>query len=275
MFHVDKWYLDVITDRGTAVILYAARVEWGRLHVDYASVLRASKAGEPQEASTIRHVEQPRIRGNLLAWRNAPLDVDGEWQREARPIRRTLASGSDGDIRWTCQMPRARARVRCGDQRFEGLGYVERLDLTIPPSKLPFRALRWGRHVSSAHSLIWIDWAGDRDRRWIWLDGEEQRAALLSGGVPSGLTSGAALYLRDRRDVRDRPVLAVLDALPRALARRVAGGIAGMHEHKMVSQSSIVIGGVEVDEGWSLHEVVTRPEARGSRSSELREARMP
>ena len=258
MFHVDKWYLDVTTDRGSAVILYAARVEWGRLRVDYASVLRVSSAGNRRERSTIRHVDRPRLRGGVLTWRNGPLGVDGEWQREAPPIRRTLASGPDGVIRWTCHMPKARVRVRCGGEWFEGLGYVERLDVTIPPSKLPFRTLRWGRHLSAHHSLVWIDWAGRSDRRWVWLDGEEQRAAALCGDAPAGLTGGAALCLHDRRDVRDRHVLAALGVLPRALTHRVAGGIGGMHERKMVSRSSIVVGAAAVDDGWALYEVVTR-----------------
>jgi hypothetical protein len=266
MFHVDKWYFDAIDDRGAVIVVYSARVEWGRLHVDYASVLRVSEGGDRREASTVRLVDRPRLRGDVLTWCSEPLAVDGEWHRQADPIRRTLASGPEGAIQWTCHMPRARASIHVGDAAFEGLGYVERLHLTLPLSKLPFRTLRWGRHVSTRHSLIWIDWAGGTDRRWVWLDGEEQRAPALSGDAPSELPNGATLRLRDRRDVCDRPVLAALGLLPPALTRRVAGGIAGMHEHKMVSRSSIVVDGGAVDDGWSLYEVVTKPEIRGSRS---------
>jgi hypothetical protein len=39
-----------------------------------------------------------------------------------------------------------------------------------------------------------------------------------------------------------------------------------MHEHKMVSRSSVVVNGGAVDDGWSLYEVVTKPEFRSSRS---------
>ena len=266
MFHVDKWYFDAIDDRGAVIIVYSARLEWGRLHVDYASVLRVSEGGDRREASTMRLVDRPRLRGDVLTWCSEPLAVDGEWHRLADPIRRTLASGPEGAIKWTCHMPRARATIHVGEDEVEGLGYVERLHLTLPLSKLPFRTLRWGRHVSTRHSLIWIDWAGDSDRRWIWLDGEEQRATALSGDAPSELPNGAALWLRDRRDVQNRPVLAALGLLPPALTRRVAGGIGGMHEHKMVSRSSIVVNGGAVDDGWSLYEVVTTPEVRASKS---------
>ena len=268
MFHVDKWYLDAIDDRGAVIIVYSARVEWGGLHVDYASVLRVSETGDRREASTVRLVDRPRLRGDVLTWCSEPLAVDGEWRRLADPIRRTLASGPEGAIRWTCHMPRARATIHSGGGRFEGLGYVERLHVTLPLSRLPFHTLRWGRHVSPQHSLIWIDWTGRGDRRWIWLDGEEQRAATLSDDVPSGLGNGATLLVRDRRDVQDRPVVAALERLPGALTRRIAGGIAGMHEHKMVSRSSILVNGNAAEDGWSLYETVTRGEARGTRGED-------
>lgn len=257
MFRLLKWYLDVITDQGTVLILYAARVHWGRVRVGYASVLHASDVGPPREEGTIRRVEQPRLRGDVLTWQNEPLGICGRWQRDAPPIRRTLARGPDGAIRWTCHMPRARATVQCGDVAISGLGYVESLRLTIPPSKLPFRTLRWGRHVSLQHSLIWIDWAGGDDRRWVWLDGEEQPAATLTDAALSGLTGGGELRLHGAREVRDRQVLGSLTDVAPALTRRIAGGIAGMHEHKQVSRSSIVRGGQALDHGWALHEVVT------------------
>lgn len=258
MFHLLKWYLDVIADEGTVLILYSARVRWGGLRVDYASVLHAPPNGPPREQGTIRHVQHPRLRDGTLTWHNDPLGVHGTWERQAPPIRRTLARGPDGAVRWTCHMPRAHVTVQCRDEGFSGLGYVECLRLTCPPSKLPFHTLRWGRHVSSDHSLVWIDWAGSHDQRWIWFDGEEQPAATLAGDTLSGLADGEALVLHDARDVRDRRVLRSLPGFSPALARRIAGGIARLHEHKQVSRSSIVRAGKELDQGWTLHELVRR-----------------
>jgi hypothetical protein len=48
----------------------------------------------------------------------------------------------------------------------------------------------------------------------------------------------------------------VADVLP-ALARRVAGPLAGMREHKEVARSSIVTAGRALDDGWTVREVVT------------------
>jgi hypothetical protein len=258
LFHLLKWYLDLVTDQGTVLILYSARIRWGRLRVGYGSLLHADQGMPEREASTIRRVEQPRLRAGVVTWQSAPLEVRGRWIGDAPPICRTLASGADGAIEWTCHMPRARASVLCGDRELTGLGYVESLDLTIPPSALPFRTLRWGRHVSSDHSVVWIDWIGQNTRRWIWLDGEEQPAATVEDSGIAGLAGEAALRLNGARDVRNRPVLASLTGISPSLLRRVAGGVAGMHEHKWLSRSSIVRAGQPLDRGWTLHEVVTR-----------------
>jgi hypothetical protein len=36
MFRLHKWYLDVVTDTGDVLILYAGTVEWGRIVFDMA-----------------------------------------------------------------------------------------------------------------------------------------------------------------------------------------------------------------------------------------------
>ena len=257
MFRLHKWYLDVVTDQGIALILYSARVEWGRLALDYASVLHCAD-GPLRESRTVHRVEHPQRRGNSLLWRNAPLQIEGRWDRDARAIRRTLLKGPDGAIRWTCHMPRARATVRCGNQQIAGLGYVESLDLTVSPAKLPFHTLRWGRHLSREHALVWIDWTGDTAHRWVWLDGHEQSHATFAHDVPSCIAEGTTLQLSNTRDVHNRPVIGALDGLPSMITRRIAGGLGRMHEHKQVSQSAILAGGCVLDSGWSLHEVVTR-----------------
>ena len=41
MFKLSKWYLDVITEDGSAFIGYAARLEWGPLRVAYGATLLA------------------------------------------------------------------------------------------------------------------------------------------------------------------------------------------------------------------------------------------
>jgi hypothetical protein len=257
MFRLVKWYLDVMADDGSAAIVYAAWMDWGRMHISYASVLQSPSSGPSLEAATIRGVERPRRAGSSLAWTNAPLRVRGRWHAEEPPIRQTLARNPSGVIQWQCHMPRARAAVQCGDVTVAGLGYIESLRITIPLSQLTSRTLRWGHYASDRHSVVWIDWTGADERRWVWLDGQEQPGATLKDSVLSGLEGGDVLDLSDSRDVLDRQVLATVGGVLPVLGRRLVGPLADMHERKRLSRSALVRAGQPVDRGWALHEVVT------------------
>ena len=257
MFMLDKWYLDVVTNGGDVAILYAARLRWGALRVGYASAIEDAPGGTHRETGTVRGVEPPRRDDDSLTWESRALAVAGRWQPDAPALRRTLASTADGVIRWTCHVPRARASVRIGGCLYEGLGYGERMRLTIPASKLPFDTLRWGRHLSDRHVLVWIDWRGAEPRSWVWLDGGRQPEAVVTDTGISGLAGGAELRMGDGRDVVDRDVVDTFTNLLPALARRLAGPLASMHEHKRVEQSWIVRAGQRLDHGWTLRELVT------------------
>jgi len=257
MFLLDKWYLDLVTSRGDTAIAYAGRLRWGAIRAAFASVLVDTCDGRHRETKTVRGVESPRRQGNDLVWNNRVLHANGRWCRDAAPLRRTLASTPDGSIRWTCLMPRALASVQIGDATYTGFGYVERLRLTMPPGTLPFRALRWGRHLSERHALVWIDWCDAGRHRWVWLDGSEQRDAVVSETGVAGLAGGAELCVEATRAIVSADVIGRLsDVLP-TVARRLAGPLGRMREHKEVGRSSIVSAGQPADHGWTVREVVT------------------
>ena len=256
MFLLDKWYCDVVTDQGSGAILYAARLRWGPFRVGYAAFLCLADGTAPREQATRRHVVLPERDGDVATWSNRSLHIEGRWWRDAPPVERRLAEGPDGTIEWMCHMPRARASVHIGDAQLAGLGYVERLRLSIPPWKLPFRTLRWGRYLSSRHWLVWIDWDGSHSRRWAWLDGVEQPGAAFSADGLVGLDDDRQLVHEEGRDIRDQPVLATLRGPLPALARRLAGALERSHEHKRLAHGSILQAGRPVDRGWSVYEEV-------------------
>ena len=257
MFLLDKWYLDVVTDGGDVAILYAARLRWGALRAAYASTIEDARRATRREAHTIRGVEPARRGAGALTWRNRALDVDGRWQRGVRPIRRTLASSPVGEIRWSCHVPSGRANVHIGASAYDGIGYAERLRLTIRPWTLPFHSLRWGRHASDRRSVVWIDWRGAERRSWVWLDGREQPNAVVTDAGVSGLDDGVELCVGNGRDVVDRRVLAAFADLLPGIARRAAGPLADMHERKRVEPSTVVRAGRPLDRGWTVRELVT------------------
>jgi hypothetical protein len=102
---------------------------------------------------------------------------------------------------------------------------------------------------------VWIDWTGRSRRHWIWIDGVADAGARLT---PSGLVTGSGLTIgwASTRDLRNQPVLAMLTERLPAVARRFAGRLDRMHEHKMLSEAALVRGGTVIERGWAVHEVV-------------------
>jgi hypothetical protein len=258
MFRLEKWYLDLVTDDGTAVVGYAAELVWRVIRLRYASLLVCDPATAPAEVTSLREGPSPEFTEGRLRWTSDALRVRGEWLGLDAPIERTLLSSPAGAIEWSCLVPRARAAVETASARYEGLGYAERLRLTLPPWAFPFRTLRWGRHLSNRHALVWIEWDGDPVMRVAWLDGEPQpMARVVTSGV-TGLARHRELRWHSSRDLSRRAVEAVAARAAPALAARLAGRLATMQEHKQLSRSSLVdADGSAVDTGWAIHEVVT------------------
>lgn len=256
MFELDKWYLDLVTAEGTAVVLYSARLRWGAMRVGYAGRI-VCRDGRTEESSTVREAPPPRFDGSTLTWSNRQLAVAGVWQRQAPPIERMLARTDKGSVDWHCHLPRAQVRLTLDDRVLTGLGYTERLQISIPPWQLPFRRLRWGRHTSAGHSVVWIEWDDGRAGRWIWHNGVERAGAMLAAHRVAGLTGGAELTFGPDAAVRDHRLLAALAERLPELVRRAAGPLAAMYERKWLAPSAVNVPGSAPDPGWTLHEEVT------------------
>ena len=256
MFLLNKWYLDLTTADGTVVICYAARLRWGPVRTRFASVLLAPPGARPDEAVSVRHVERPRVDDGVVSWHSTALDLHGEWHRLQPAIRQTLLRDHTGAIRWSCRMPLAAAELRWGSRRFTGLGYVESLGMTLPPTQLPFHTLRWGRHLSPEHSLVWIDWSGDVSGQWVWLDGIRQHDVTFGDDGSIQLPGGQRLELHDSREIRSHSVLPSLVTVLPGVAQHMAGSLAILHEHKMVARSALHRGAMPLDSGWTVHEIV-------------------
>jgi hypothetical protein len=256
MFALDKWYLDLVTDLGTVLVGYAVECRIGPARFRYASLLHASHDRPATERTTLRDVRFPALDGDVLRWNIPALRFEGAWERTAAPIGKTLLDAARGRIEWDCCVPRARVTARLDGAAVAGLGYAERLHLTCLPWQLPFSTLRWGRHVSESGGAVWIEWDGDLDRRWIWLDGREQPVALLDSDGITQCAGQGGLRLMDRRIVLDRQVLeSVGRVLPAAIRDRF-GPLAGMREQKWLSRSVLRRDDGIVDRGWTIHEEV-------------------
>ena len=169
MFRLHKWYLDVVTDTGDVLILYAGTVEWGRIAFDYASVLQY-RDGVTRDVQSVRRVAQPRLQADAVTWRSGPLRVEGQWIRDAQEIQRTLVNGPDGLINWTCHMPRAQATVQ-----FHG-GEDCRTWLRREPHPQHPTV-----ETSVSHAAMGTALVGSALDRVDWLDGLRRSALDLDG----------------------------------------------------------------------------------------------
>jgi hypothetical protein len=141
-----------------------------------------------------------------------------------------------------------------GDVALAGFGYVERLRITLPAAELPFRRLSWGRHLSAAHALVWIDWHDRAANRWIFLDGVDQPRARLTPEGVDDLEGGRSLRRGAPAELIGRPAVASIARLAPRLAHRVVGPLATLREHKQVAASQLLEGTRVLDDGWSLYE---------------------
>ena len=255
MFQLTKWYLDLVTDRGSVLVGYSVHCRLGPAGFRYASMLHAPPDQPPIERTTLRGARAPELEGDVLRWQVPRLRFDGRWERLGAPLAQTLLDDERGRIEWHCHLPRARVTVRYGDTIIAGMGYAEELRLTCPPWQLPFRTLRWGRFLSARQSLVWIEWAGELSRRWTWLDNRPEPGAAIGEQGVHGLSDQRTLRFEDQRVVRDRRLIESLTRiLPSAMEDQI-GPLAGLREQKWLAKSVLSQNGEE-DHGWTLHEEV-------------------
>ena len=250
---LDKWYLDLVTDEGLTVISYAATARVAGLRVGYSAELVAPRGQRASERWRWRS-EPPRRESDGLSWRCPGLSVHGLWRGQAPAISVRLLDCAAGGIQWRVVQPRAAAAIRLDDGRtFRGTGYVERLRLTLPPWRLPFDELRWGRFHGETSTLVWIDWRGGMRRQWAYLDGHPvEEISIDDRHVHAG---GARLDLTASAILRDAPLLNVLGRW-RTAGRLMAPSQARSHETKWLSRGELRRADGRTDHGWGIHEVV-------------------
>jgi hypothetical protein len=259
-FRLRKWYLDVVDGDGSACIGYWARLSWGPLRLHYASLLLAEPGAAPVQRQTLQPGPPPRLEGGACTWTCPPLGVAGAWAALAAPLQKVLLATPTGGIRWNCHQPAAAARLSFDTDAgaagtLRGFGYVEVLELTLPPWRLPFDRLWWGRFVGAGASLVWLQWRGRSQRRLALLDGELHRTPRITAERVA-LDGAGSLDLAEHTDVRAAPLgagaLRSLPGLVRLLPRRFRDA----DERKRLSRGTLHRAGREPVQGWAIHEVV-------------------
>jgi hypothetical protein len=256
-FALSKWYLDLVTPDGRALVAYWGEIAWRRAKLRLESVLDGPPARPAAARARVTREAGPREgQDGGIAWSARGLGLEAHWQPLAAPISRRLFSSPRGALDWECRAPLARVTATLGrGTELSGLGYAERLTLTLAPWELPIEQLRWGRFCASARSLVWIQWSGPSPLTLVFADGVEISGAVVSDdGVE--MTSEARLCLEGRRELRaGRPVAGLVARLP-GLRAAVPRRLHGIEESKWISRGALSGAGVPTVEGWAIHEVV-------------------
>jgi hypothetical protein len=250
-----KWYFDCATDEGEAVIAYVGRVALGRLTVPYFELLAIGPGGCRRWR---RLSSRPAVSrdGETLELAAPALGVRGRWAGAGAALDVRLHGAPEGEIRWRCHQPGGTCELMLPDgRRVVGSGYAEELETSLPPWALPFRELRWGRFGGSGRSVVWIDWRGGREARWLFVDGAPVEGRRVeTTAVEWG---GGCLEIEPGVVVREA---ALGRTLAGPLAPLLPSRVRDVRETKWLCPARLH-GGREASpvRGWVIHEVVRWP----------------
>jgi hypothetical protein len=146
--------MDAADDKGNAYIGYHAILRWRMISLHYYSNIFRYSNGEVKTISGFMRKSQPRFSNNKLSWKHG--GFSGEWKSEAKPISDEILKSKEGEISWKCLQPKATAEIKSKELSFKGVGYTERIEITLPVWKLPFKVLYWGRFHSKKHYVVWF-----------------------------------------------------------------------------------------------------------------------
>jgi hypothetical protein len=253
-FKLRKWYFDCVTPEGRGIILYAARLCWGFLRLNYTARIEFS-ANDPSHAysHSLRKFADPVITPEKIELRVPSLNVSATWRAGSPAISEQLLSTSDGSINWTCLSPSARAEVDLNGENYEGMGYTELIELSLPPRSLGIEELWWGRFISEEVSLVWIIWKGTNARKFIYLNGELIDATVNETGLFSPL--GTLRFINPQTLRNDSIGRSLRIPFLQSVLKRLR---IDLDEHKYLSKANWTESNNSSD-GWAIYEVVRWP----------------
>ncbi len=253
---LDKYYLDVVTDEGGGCIGYAARLDGFGLGATLAATLSwdSSAAAGAHQRRTLRG-QLPAAAATDLMWHCPALAVAGRWTPQDLAGAETVL-WSDGRARvvWQVLASRAAVRLQLGAQTISGWGYAERLQLDLPPWRLPIDGLRWGRYVSASDGVVWIEWEHAAPRRWLWHNGTLCPEFQLTGtGVmwPAG-----RLAFGEQRTIRSGRLADTAFARWPGVQRWLPRRLRLFDEKKWCAPALLTATGRGPSCGWVIHEYV-------------------
>ena len=251
-FRLEKWYLDVADDNGSAFIGYAAKLKWKLINLSYSGFTFLNTKGKVQQRNSFSQSDFPVSLNDQITW-NKKL-CSGSWTKLSDSILETLLSTPDGDIIWHCYFPKAQATVNIGEAKVRGLGYAEFIELTILPWKLPIHQLHWGRFLSNDHVVVWIRWIGPVPKTIVFHNGVRKTDVEIS--QQQLLFHGFILKLREPIAMRRGTLMNTVFSRFPTLAKLFPKAVLQLRENKWCSTGELYHDDKKIASGKAIHEVV-------------------
>lgn len=253
-FRLDKWYFDCVSADRAVLIGYAARLKWGPIGLSYGARITKTEGGpfSQRQSLSFGRVDEGR---DSISWSNDALEVAGDWIGGRRFDSTMLFDGADGNIEWQCLGADSDVSLWVDGRQMEGRGYAERLSMTIPPWRLPFRELRWGRYIGDDQRdyAVWIDVRDGFQRNWTWMNSNTPIEGTIDDtGVR---TPRGELLFEASRPIRQENVARTLLGRFQFLSRLFPRDVRIIQEDKQLSSCALTSGDSE-SKGFSINEVV-------------------
>lgn len=255
-FAFTKWYFDSVCEDGRTAIGYCTALTWRGLSLSWEALSLWHADRRTLERSSLAGSGMPSRADGQIAWHAPALGCSfrADVCQPAAAIR--LFENSTGFVDWRCEAPLARVTWEiAGSAPLHGLGYVECLELTVPPWRLPIRELRWGRWAArdAGHSIVWIDWRGEHPHTWVLVDGMRAPALEVHDDCVELATSTLTLW--SGHTLSSRALDEIVGRIP-SLRAIVPASLLVLREVKMLSRGTWQRLGQSPVDGPALHERV-------------------
>lgn len=255
-FSLSKWYLDCITDKGDLVIGYAILFRWKMLKLKYVASITCVNDNIDEQKAIQQSDPFPVMNESKITWNSSKLEIAGEWTRNSIPLYNKLLVSDKGDITWTCHQPSSIVNLSSSKAgSISGFGYVEKLDMSLEPWRLPFEELRWGRFVSGTDNIVWIEWRGKHPKTLIYFNGRKFDKGRICDGLVE-VENEFTLELQDSFLLHSGDLLSSLPVVA-VIARHLTPlKNFQFNDNKWRSRGTLKINKSRVSCGWVIHEIV-------------------
>ncbi len=256
-FILAKWYMDCIDNDGNLFIGYSAVLKWKKFKLNYANILLCDRRGKITSQTTIKKLAPPIFSDDSFFWFPVRLKVKGNWTGLQPPIKKTMLNSASGSIHWTCCLPKANGKISLpGKKNIIGLGYTEKLEMTVKPWQLPFNHLKWGRFLSSDYSIIWVNWSGESGLNLLYYNGRQIKDGVITDDVIDINNRDLLITFSNKVVLREGTLVSTaLSNIP-GLKSIFPKNILNTYEKKWRSIGILKKGNKIIAKGWVIHEVV-------------------